>query len=325
MFEIKITDIDGFKLGHAQNFEGATGCTVLICEEGASGGVDVRGGAPGTRETDLLNPMEMVDKVHAVVLSGGSAFGLDACSGVMEYLENKNVGFDVGVAKVPIVCGAVLFDLICGNPKVRPDKEMGIEACKNSEDYKDSKNGNIGCGTGATVGKAINPKFAMKGGFGSYAVQVGDLKVGAIVGVNSLGDIVDPNNNNKIIAGGLSEDMKAFIDTEESLIGNYANPRNAFKGNTTIDAIVTNGKFNKAQTNKIASMAQNGFGRTIRPAHTMFDGDTIFALSSNKVDADINVVGLLAAQVMEKAIIKAVKEADTCHGFLAYKDLNFDV
>ncbi len=139
MFEIKITDIDGFKLGHAQDFESATGCTVLLCEEGASGGVDVRGGAPGTRETDLLNPMEMVDKVHAVVLSGGSAFGLDSCSGVMEYLENKNVGFDVGVAKVPIVCGAVLFDLACGNPKVRPNKEMGLEACKNSETYLDSK------------------------------------------------------------------------------------------------------------------------------------------------------------------------------------------
>ena len=325
MFEIKITDIEGFRLGHAQNFEGATGCTVLTCEEGASGGVDVRGGAPGTRETDLLNPMEMVDKVHAVVLSGGSAFGLDACSGVMEYLENKNVGFDVGVAKVPIVCGAVLFDLVCGSSKIRPNKEMGLEACINAENYDDSKNGNIGCGTGATVGKAINPKLAMKGGFGSYAVQVGDLKVGAIVGVNSLGDIVDPNNNNKIIAGGLSEDMKSFINTEESLIGNYANPRNAFKGNTTIGVIVTNGKFTKAQANKIASMAQNGFGRTIRPAHTMFDGDTIFTLSSNKIDADINVVGLLAAQVMERAIIKAVKEADTCHGFLAYKDLKFDV
>ncbi|WP_300349607.1 P1 family peptidase [Clostridium sp.] len=325
MFEIKITDIEGFKLGHAQNKEGATGCSVLICEEGASGGVDVRGGAPGTRETDLLNPMEMVDKVHAVLLSGGSAFGLDACSGVMEYLENKEVGFDVGVSKVPIVCGAVLFDLICGNPKIRPDKQMGIDACINAEFFDDSINGNIGCGTGATVGKAINPKFAMKGGFGSYAVQIGDLKVGAIVGVNSLGDIVDPNNNNKIIAGGLSEDMMSFINTEESLIKSCSKPKNVFKGNTTIGAIVTNGNFNKAHMNKIASMAQNGFGRTIRPAHTMFDGDTIFALSSNHVEADINVVGLLAAKVMEKAILKAVKEADSSHGFTSFKDLNFIV
>lgn len=325
MFEIKITDIEGFKLGHAQDMEAATGCTVLICEEGASGGVDVRGGAPGTRETDLLNPMEMVDKVHAVVLSGGSAFGLDSCSGVMEYLESKDIGFDVGVAKVPIVCGAVLFDLVCGNPRIRPNKEMGLSACINSENYHDSINGNIGCGTGATVGKAINPKFAMKGGFGSYAIQVGNLKVGAIVGVNSLGDIVDPNNNNKIIAGGLNEDMHSFINTEESLIGSYSNPRNAFKGNTTIGCIVTNANFTKAQANKIASMAQNGFGRTIRPAHTMFDGDTIFTLSSNKINADINVVGLLAAQVMEKAILKAVKEADTAYGFLSYKDLKFNV
>ncbi len=165
----------------------------------------------------------------------------------------------------------------------------------------------------------------MKGGFGSYAVQVGDLKVGAIVGVNSLGDIVDPNDNNKIIAGGLSQDMNSFMNIEKSLLANYSNPKNVFKGNTTIGCIMTNGDFNKAEANKIASMAQNGFGRTIRPAHTMFDGDTIFTLSSNKVKADINVVGLLAAQVMEKAIIKAVKEADSSYGFLSHKDLKFNV
>lgn len=323
MVEIKITDIEGFKLGHAQNIEGATGCTVVLCEEGASGGVDVRGGAPGTRETDLLNPMEMVDKVHATVLSGGSAFGLDACSGVMEYLEKKDIGFDVGIAKVPIVCGAVLFDLKCGNPKVRPDKQMGYNACIDSETYTDDINGNIGCGTGATVGKVFNPDFAMKGGFGSYAVQVGDLKVGALVGVNCLGDVIDPYNNGRIIAGALKDDMSGFMDTEESLIALYNKPKNVFKGNTTIGIIVTNAKFDKAAANKIASMSQNGFGRTIRPAHTMFDGDTIFTMASNKIDADINVVGLLAARTMEKAILRAVREANSAYGYVSIKDLKF--
>lgn len=323
MVEIKITDIDGFKVGHAQNTEAATGCTVILCEEGASGGVDVRGGAPGTRETDLLNPIEMVDKIHATVLSGGSAFGLDACSGVMEYLEKKDIGFDVGVAKVPIVCGAVLFDLVCGDSKIRPNKEMGYEACVHSETYNEDINGNIGCGTGATVGKIFNPQLAMKGGFGSYAIQVGDLKVGALVGVNCLGDVIDPYNNGRIIAGALKEDMSGFADTEESLIAAYNKPRNAFKGNTTIGVIITNANFNKSQANKVASMAQNGFGRTIRPAHTMFDGDTIFTMASNKVNADINVVGLLATRVMERAILRAVNEADSAYGYLSIKDLKF--
>lgn len=324
MFEIKITDIEDFKLGHAQNLKAGTGCTVLLCEEGASGGVDVRGGAPGTRETDLLNPTEMIDKVHGVVLSGGSAFGLDACSGVMKYLEEKNIGFDVGVTKVPIVCGAVLFDLKCGDSKIRPNKNMGYDACLNAEEYKDNINGNIGCGTGATVGKLFNPDLAMKGGFGSYAVQVGDLKVGAIVGLNCLGDVVDPNNNNKIIAGALKKDYSGFADTEETLISLYNKTNDVFKGNTTIGIIITNGLFNKAQCNKLASMAHNGFARTIRPAHTMYDGDTIFTLSSNKVDADINVVGLLSARVMENAILNAVKNAKSAYGYISMSDLKFN-
>lgn len=324
MFEIKITDIEDFKLGHAQNIKAGTGCTVLLCENGASGGVDVRGGAPGTRETDLLNPMEMIDKVHGIVLSGGSAFGLDACSGVMKYLEEKNIGFDVGVTKVPIVCGAVLFDLKCGDPKIRPNKKMGYDACLNAEEYKDNINGNIGCGTGATIGKLFDTKLAMKGGFGSYAVQIGELKVGAIVGLNCLGDVVDPNNNNKIIAGALKKDYSGFAYTEETLISLYNNSNDVFKGNTTIGIIVTNGLFNKAEANKIASMAHNGFGRTIRPAHTMYDGDTIFTLSSNKVKADINVVGLLSARVMENAILNAVKNAKSAYGYVSMSDLKFN-
>lgn len=323
MFEIKVTEIDGLKLGHAHNKEGATGCTVVICEEGATGGVDVRGGAPGTRETDLLNPMEMVDKIHAVVLSGGSAFGLDASSGVMEYLEKHNIGFDVGVTKVPIVCQAVLFDLVCGDSKVRPDKQMGYDACVHSENYSEDLNGNIGCGMGATIGKFFGPKSSMKGGFGSYCLQVGNLKVGAVVGINCLGDVIDPSTG-KIIAGALKEDLSGFIDTEETMIGNYNKENDVFKGNTTIGVIVTNAKLTKAQGNKIASMAHNGFGRTMRPAHTMFDGDTIFTMATNKIEADINVVGLLAARVMERAIIRGIKEAKEDYGHLSFNDIAFN-
>lgn len=323
MFEIKVSEIEGIKLGHAHNKEGGTGCTVVICDEGATGGVDVRGGAPGTRETDLLNPMEMVDKIHAVVLSGGSAFGLDASSGVMHYLEEHNIGFDVGVTKVPIVCQAVLFDLVCGNSKVRPDKKMGYDACVHAENYGEDLNGNIGCGMGATIGKFFGPKNSMKGGFGSYCLQVGNLKVGAVVGVNCLGDVIDPSTG-KIIAGALKEDLSGFIDTEETMIGNYNKENDVFKGNTTIGIIVTNAKLTKAQGNKIASMAHNGFGRTMRPAHTMFDGDTIFTMATNKVEADINVVGLLAARVMERAIIRGIKESKSAYGHLSFNDITFN-
>ncbi|MGL4451926.1 MAG: P1 family peptidase [Sarcina sp.] len=320
MLEIKIQDIEGFKLGHASNIEAGTGCTVIISEEGASAGVSVRGGAPGTRETDLLNPSEMIQKIHGLVLAGGSAYGLDASSGVMEYLENKNIGFDVSVAKVPIVCSAVLFDLACGNPKIRPDKLMGIKACENAETYSDSTNGNIGCGTGATVGKFFGPTSAMKGGFGSYAVQIGNLKIGAIVGVNALGDIKDPNTN-KIIAGAINEN-NLFIDTEKTMFTTKTKSQNAFKGNTTIGAIICNANLTKAENKKIASMAHNAFARTIYPAHTMFDGDTIFSLSIGEEKHDISLIGSLATKVMEEAILRAIKLADTLHGFKSYNEIN---
>lgn len=321
MKEIKFTDIDGIKLGHAQNTKGLTGCSVIICEKGATGGVDVRGGAPGTRETDLLDPSEMIEKIHAVVLSGGSAFGLDASSGVMKYLEEKNVGFDVQVAKVPIVCSAVLFDLAFGNPKIRPDKSMGYEACINSETYKEDINGNIGAGYGATVGKILGPHTAMKGGLGTYAVEVNNLKVGAIVAVNCLGDVIDPKNSN-IIAGAINNETNEFLNSENILINNLKNPKSPFKGNTTIGLIVTNATLTKANAKKIASMAHNGYARTMRPAHTMFDGDTIFTMATNEVDSDITTIGMIASNVMEKAILRAIKEAETLNGVKAYKDLN---
>lgn len=321
MQEINIADIEGIKIGHAQDDIGATGCTVLICEEGAAAGVDVRGGSPGTRETDLLNPVQMIQKINAVVLSGGSAFGLDASAGVMEYLENRNVGHDVGVTKVPIVCQAVIFDLICGDMKSRPDKDMGLAACIDSERYNENVNGNVGAGTGATVGKLKGPQFAMKGGLGTYAVQVGDLKIGAVVAVNCLGDVINPENG-EIIAGALNEDLSTFVNTEKMMISMYDVKKDTFNGNTTIGVVVTNADLTKAESNKVSSMAHNAYGRTMRPAHTMFDGDTIFTMATGKVKCDVNVAGLLAVKVMEEAIMRAIKSAESSHEFKSYRDIN---
>lgn len=316
---IRFTDIPGIKVGHEQDLNAATGCTVIICEEGASAGVDVRGGAPGTRETDLLNPMNLVDKVHAVLLGGGSAFGLDAASGIMSYLEERGFGFDVGVTKVPIVAGAVLFDLTCGDFRVRPDREMGYRACLNATDSECAE-GSIGAGTGATVGKILGMDYAMKGGLGSYCLKAGDLMVGALVAVNCLGDVIDPVSG-RILAGLLNEDKTGFAGTEELMIKQYDNKKNLFSGNTTIGVIATNANMNKSQANKIASMAHNGYGRTMRPAHSMFDGDTIFTLATGRIEADTNVVGLLAARAMEQAVVRAIKAAAPLHGFKSCSDL----
>lgn len=319
MEEIQFTDIDGIKVGNAQDLEAATGCTVVICEEGAAAGVDVRGGAPGTRETDLLNPVNLIEKIHAVVLAGGSAFGLDAAAGVMQYLEERGIGFDVQVTKVPIVCGAVLFDLNIGSHKIRPDRKMGYEACLNAG-QKDIPGGNIGAGTGATIGKILGRKRAMKSGLGSYALQVGTLKVGALVAVNCLGDIVEPSTGLKL-AGLLSEDLATLASTEDVMIEAYADKKNLFGGNTTIGVVVTNAAFTKAQATKLASMAQNGYARTMKPAHTMFDGDTIFALATGNVEADLSVVGMLGSRAMERAVLSAVKKAQPRYGLKCYADL----
>lgn len=319
MKEIKFTDIDGIKVGNAQDVEGATGCTVIICEEGATAGVDVRGGSPGTRETDLLDPQNLVDKIHAVILSGGSAFGLDAASGVMKYLEERDVGFDVQVTKVPIVCSAVLFDLVVGDYRVRPDLEMGYKACVNATN-KECPNGNIVAGTGATVGKFLGLERAMKGGLGSYAIQIGDLKVGAIVAVNALGDIIDPYTG-EILAGLLDEERNTLIGTENIMAEKYSEKKNIFSGNTTIGLVATNGIITKSEANKLASMSHNGYARSIRPAHSIFDGDTIFTMATGKIEADINVVGFLAARTMEGAVINAIKSSESAYGFKSYKEL----
>jgi L-aminopeptidase/D-esterase-like protein len=317
--QIDFSKIEGIRVGHAQNVDAATGCTVIICETGATVGVDVRGGAPGTRETDLLNPVNLVQKVHAVMLAGGSAFGLDAAAGVMQYLEEKGIGFDVQVTRVPIVCGAVLFDLAIGDWRIRPDKVMGYQACVNAG-CGPCKQGCIGAGTGATVGKILGADRSMKSGLGCHALQVGELKVGAMVAVNCLGDVMDPWTREKL-AGPLNEDMESLADTEEIMIQACSEKRNLFAGNTTIGIVATNASFTKAEATKLASMAQDGYARTIRPAHSMFDGDTIFAVTTGDIEADLSSVGFLAAQVMERAVIAAVTNATSLCGIMSYRDL----
>ena len=317
--EIDFSTIEGILVGHAQNLDAATGCTVVISETGATVGVDVRGGAPGTRETDLLNPVNLVQKVHAVMLAGGSAFGLDAAAGVMQYLEEKNIGFDVQVTRVPIVCGAVLFDLLIGDWRIRPDKAMGYQACVNAG-CNPCQQGCIGAGTGATVGKILGPERAMKSGLGCHAVQVGALKVGAMVAVNCLGDVMDPWTREKL-AGPLNEDMESLADTENIMIETGSEKKDLFAGNTTIGVVVTNASLTKAEATKLASMAQNGYARTLRPAHTMFDGDTIFAMSTGSIEADLSTVGLLAVQMMERAVISAVTHATSLCGIMSYREL----
>lgn len=313
-----ITDVPGVEVGNASNREGGTGCTVVIFRNGAAGGVDVRGGAPGTRETDLLKPETLTQTVHAFYLGGGSAYGLAGAEGVMQYLEEQGIGFNVGVGVVPIVPGAVLFDLPVGNPGARPDKEMGYAACL-SINSSDLEQGNIGAGTGASVGKLKGMEFAMKGGLGSESISVGELVVGAIVAVNCLGDIIDRDGG--IIAGLLDKDKKNFACTAESIKALYNSSKNLFSGNTTIGVIATNAKLDKAAANKVASMAHDGFARAISPIHTMYDGDTIFCGATDLVDADTTTVGALAAEVMADAIRNAVKKAAGAYGLPSYSEI----
>ena len=318
MYPGYLTAVKGIKVGHSQSEKGITGVSVIIFEEGATAGVDVRGSAPGTRETDLFKSEKMVDKVHAVVLSGGSAFGLDASSGVMKYLEEKGIGFDVGVTKVPIVSAAVIFDLDIGDPSIRPDFEMGYEAAKNST-REAALQGNVGAGSGATVGKILGPEQAMKGGLGSATVEVADLVVSAMVSVNSFGDIYDPTNNQQI-AGVYDYEGKKLLNTIELMKAQNKNIAFNLK-NTTIGIITTNAILTKAQANKVSQIAHNGFARTINPVHTMVDGDTIFTMATNEIEADINLVGTLAAEVMSKAIINGILAAESIEGFKSYSDI----
>jgi L-aminopeptidase/D-esterase-like protein len=304
-----ITDIPNIRVGHDTNLEAGTGCTVIICDTPAVGGIDVRGGAPATRETDLLRPLNMVEGVHAILLTGGSAFGLDAASGVMRYLAERNIGFDVGVAKVPIVPAAAIFDLGFGSASVRPDADAGYRACEQATSDPVAQ-GNIGAGTGATVGKLLGPGFMMKGGLGSASMRMDDgTLVGAIVAVNALGDVVDPQTQ-QVIAG-TRNPMGGFIAS------------NPF-GNTTIAVVATSASLSKDSANKVAQMAHNGLAQAIRPAHTMFDGDTVFALALGTASQvgttqataalQVSIIGAAAATTLARAIIKAVRNATELHG-----------
>ena len=316
--EISIVDIDGIKVGHAQSREGGSGCTVVLCENGAVCGCDVRGGGPATRETELLKPVSTNQQVYAVMLSGGSAFGLDAGSGAMEYLEEKGIGVEVDKWKVPIVVGASIFDFPMTDGKYKPDKELGYKACCNASCNK-VEEGNIGAGMGATVGKILGAERAMKSGLGTYGIQIGELKVAAIVAVNALGDVIDIHNG-KRIAGVLSEDRK-HVESSVEILYEQFNKENLFQGNTTIGCVVTNAKLDKAQMNKVASMTHNGYARAISPVHTSGDGDTIFAMTTGNVTASMDMVGVMAAECMANAINRAVYKAQTVNGFIALCDL----
>lgn len=318
MKEISIKELEGIYIGHAQDLEGGTGCTAIYCPEGAVAGVDVRGGGPATRETDLLDPVNMIEKVHCIMLNGGSAYGLAAAEGAMAYLEKHGIGFDVGVGKVPIVPSACLFDLVAGDPLCRPDKEMGYQALKNAE-KNDPQQGIVGAGTGATVGKLCGPGRAMKSGVGIHTEQYGDLKVGAVVAVNALGDVFDPETHLPV-AGLLNEEKTALVSTSAAIKAMAEVRFNAFQGNTTLGCIVTNAVLTKAQAKKVAMMAHNGYARAICPVHTSADGDTIFTMATGVVQAQIDAVGVIAAEVMAKAIANAVK-VPSAYGFIGSLDL----
>lgn len=312
-----ITDIPGIRVGHDTNQEAGTGCTVVLCDTPAVGGVDVRGGAPATRETDLLRPLHMIEYVNAIVLTGGSAFGLDAASGVMRYLEERHIGFDAHIARVPIVPAAAIFDLAFGLSTIRPDAASGYRACEQAS-AEPVAQGNVGAGTGATISKLAGPMFALKGGLGSASMQLQDgTLVGAIVAVNALGDVIDPQTQQPF---GSNRKLDFALGS--------ANPF----GNTTIATVATTAFLTKDGANKVAQMAQNGLAQTIQPAHTMFDGDTVFALAlgtqpQTQPDramqaAQISQIGAAAASTLARAIVKAIRSATTLHGVPAALSLS---
>lgn len=305
-----ITDVPGLKVGHHTLIERPTGCTVVICEKGATAGVDVRGSAPGTRETDLLSPINTVQQVQAILLSGGSAYGLAAATGVVRWLEEHNLGYKIGKGVVPIVPAAILMDLGVGDFKIRPGEEHGYKACMAATTGPVAE-GNVGAGAGATVGKMFGPKFAMKSGLGTASVKVGDtgIVVGAIVAVNAVGDVMNPHSG-KVVAGARTADNKGYRDSMAEILKGY---RVVLENgaNTTIGIVATNAPFTKTQMTKIAQMAHDGYARSINPVHTMADGDTIFGMSTGmaKVKADVSAIGAIAATVMSRAVVRAAMQA----------------
>jgi len=316
-----LTDVPGIKVGHVTRSERPTGCTVILVEDGAVAGVDVRGSAPGTIETDLLNPLNLVQQVHAVFLSGGSAFGLDVATGVRQYLYERKIGFETRVAKVPIVPGAIIFDLgVGGRPDIWPTADCGYRAAATATDGPVAE-GNVGAGAGATVGKSGGGAGPMKGGLGTASITMPDgLIVAAIVAVNAVGDIIDPATG-AVVAGVRAADGKGLADARKLLRAGRP-PGTGVAQNTTIGAVATNARLTKVQATKVAQMAHDGFARAIYPAHTMGDGDTIFALATGRIEnSDVSRVGALGAEVMAEAIVRAVRAADGLPGFPAVRDL----
>jgi len=308
-----LTDIPGIKVGHASDYDGITGCTVILCEAGAAAGVDVRGAATGTEELDTLSSRHSVERIHAVVLSGGSAFGLESASGVRRFLEHKGVGFQTGAALVPIVPAAILYDLGIGKPNVRPTREMG-EAAAAAATTDAVKEGNVGAGTGATVGKLFGMKQAMKAGIGSYTVELSSgVRVAALVAVNAVGDVRDPETG-KIIAGARqAPDSREFADTELQI--KRGTPRGApRRTNTTLALVATDAKLTKNGATRLAQQATLGMARTIYPVNTAFDGDVTFALSLGEAQADITALGVAGAEALAQAILRAVRSAATLGG-----------
>lgn len=318
-----ITEIEGLKVGHFTDTRRPTGCTVIIAEDGAVGGVDVRGGAPGTRETDLLDPVNMVQKVHAISLAGGSAFGLDTATGVMRYLEEKDIGFDVRIAKVPIVPAAILFDLgIGGKPKIRPDAEAGYKACQAASTDPVAE-GSIGAGAGATIGKGAGPGRSMKGGIGNACFTTPEgLKVGAIVAVNSVGDIYDPDTG-RILAGARTKDGKGFINVAKLVRTTGSFRPDMTPQNTTIGVITTNAQLTKTEAKRVAQVGHDGLARAINPAHLQADGDTLFTMATgtHTGESPLSIISILAAAAVTYAIIRAIVTADGLPNYPSYKDM----
>ena len=319
--EIPITEINALRIGQTENAIAGTGCTVLLCPEGMRAGLDIRGGGPASRETPLLNPLMAAQSIHGIVLAGGSAFGLDAAGGVMRCLEEREIGYDVGVTKVPLVVQSDIFDLTVGDVSVRPDAAMGYEAARLALDAPNYRDGNYGVGCGATVGKYAGMDFCMKSGIGSYAIQIGDLQIGAVVVVNALGDVFNWRTGDQI-AGLLTEDRTALRSTADYMRSSLDVVDNKFVGNTTLAVVVTNADFDKARLCKIAGMAHDGYARAIHPIHTSADGDSIYAVSVGTVSADQDLVGTLGAEVVSEAIVRAIQSAESAYGFPCAAEIN---
>ncbi len=304
-----ITDVPGIRVGHAHNLEARTGCSVVLCAgKGAVAGVDVRGAAPGTRETDLLEPGNLVERVHAILLTGGSVFGLDAACGVVRWLEERGVGFDAGVARVPIVPAAVIFDLAAGDGSARPCSAMGYDACERASSDA-VEEGRVGVGAGAMVGKILGIGMASAGGVATASIKLAsNVTVGALVVVNSFGDIIDPANG-RILAGARSPKGRGWLDTQRAIereSGKKTKVPRAFSAieNTTLAVVATDARLTKAEARKVAAMAHDGMARAIKPIHTMFDGDTVFALSTGKLQSDVTTIGSVAADLVARAIAR---------------------